>query len=81
MHGALFWGWKPHVVLSRSGVRAEGGAALLRCLVLFFCCFNYYFPPPSHCRKQRRKRKAEEMETLNKNLPSKSEDVLETDVA
>ncbi|XP_014816391.1 PREDICTED: probetacellulin isoform X2 [Calidris pugnax] len=34
-----------------------------------------------HCRKQRRKRKAEELETLNKNLPSKSEDVLETDIA
>ncbi|XP_042652947.1 probetacellulin [Tyto alba] len=34
-----------------------------------------------HCRKQRRKRKAEEMETLNKNLPSKSEDVLETGIA
>uniref|UniRef100_A0A8B9CUJ3 Probetacellulin n=1 Tax=Anser brachyrhynchus TaxID=132585 RepID=A0A8B9CUJ3_9AVES len=34
-----------------------------------------------HCRKQRRKRKEEEMETLSKNLPSKSEDVLETDVA
>ncbi|XP_040441394.1 probetacellulin isoform X1 [Falco biarmicus] len=33
-----------------------------------------------HCRKQRRKRKAEEMETLNKNLPSKSEDVLETGI-
>uniref|UniRef100_A0A8B9VGY6 Probetacellulin n=1 Tax=Anas zonorhyncha TaxID=75864 RepID=A0A8B9VGY6_9AVES len=30
---------------------------------------------------QRRKRKEEEMETLSKNLPSKSEDVLETDVA
>uniref|UniRef100_A0A8C2Y9B6 Probetacellulin n=2 Tax=Coturnix japonica TaxID=93934 RepID=A0A8C2Y9B6_COTJA len=34
-----------------------------------------------HCRKQRRKRKEEEMETLNKNAPSRSEDVLETDVA
>ncbi|OPJ89884.1 probetacellulin [Patagioenas fasciata] len=34
-----------------------------------------------HCRKQRRKRKAEEMETLNKNLPSKSEDALDTDTA
>ncbi|KFZ57060.1 Probetacellulin, partial [Podiceps cristatus] len=34
-----------------------------------------------HCRRQRRKRKAEEMETLNKNLPSKSEDVLETGIA
>ncbi|XP_042671248.1 probetacellulin isoform X1 [Centrocercus urophasianus] len=34
-----------------------------------------------HCRKQRRKRKEEEMETLNKNVPSRSEDVLETDVA
>lgn len=35
----------------------------------------------SHCRKQRRKRKEEEMETLNKNAPSRSEDVLETGVA
>ncbi|XP_065592134.1 probetacellulin isoform X1 [Cyrtonyx montezumae] len=34
-----------------------------------------------HCRKQRTKRKEEEMETLNKNVPSRSEDVLETDVA
>ncbi|NXJ07926.1 BTC protein, partial [Odontophorus gujanensis] len=34
-----------------------------------------------HCRKQRRKRKEEEMETLNKNVPSRSEDVLETDAA
>ncbi|XP_015131805.2 probetacellulin isoform X2 [Gallus gallus] len=38
-------------------------------------------PACIHCRKQRRKRKEEEMETLNKNAPSRSEDVLETDVA
>ncbi|XP_042671250.1 probetacellulin isoform X3 [Centrocercus urophasianus] len=38
-------------------------------------------PACIHCRKQRRKRKEEEMETLNKNVPSRSEDVLETDVA
>ncbi|NWV37847.1 BTC protein, partial [Grantiella picta] len=34
-----------------------------------------------HCRRQRRKRKAEEMETLNRNPPSRSEDVRETDIA
>uniref|UniRef100_A0A8D2QLR8 Probetacellulin n=2 Tax=Zosterops TaxID=36298 RepID=A0A8D2QLR8_ZOSLA len=34
-----------------------------------------------HCRKQRRKRKAEEMETLNKDSPSRSEDVRETGIA
>uniref|UniRef100_A0A8C3NTF6 Probetacellulin n=1 Tax=Cyanoderma ruficeps TaxID=181631 RepID=A0A8C3NTF6_9PASS len=34
-----------------------------------------------HCRRQRRKRKAEEMETLNKDSPSRSEDVRETGIA
>ncbi|XP_068045333.1 probetacellulin isoform X1 [Anomalospiza imberbis] len=34
-----------------------------------------------HCRRQRRKRKAEEMETLNKDGPSRSEDVRETGIA
>ncbi|XP_065261180.1 probetacellulin-like [Emys orbicularis] len=34
-----------------------------------------------HCRKRRRRRKEEEMETLEKELPTKQEDVLETDIA
>ncbi|XP_065261183.1 probetacellulin [Emys orbicularis] len=34
-----------------------------------------------HCRKRRRRRKEEEMETLEKDLPTKQEDVLETDIA
>lgn len=61
-----------------------GGAAKLPCLVFFFGFyfgFNYSTPHQSHCRKQHRKRKADEMETLNKNLPSKSEDLLETGIA
>ncbi|NXW84177.1 BTC protein, partial [Alopecoenas beccarii] len=52
-------------------------AAIVTLIILIVCaCLCTH-----HCRKQRRKRKAEEMETLNKNLPSKSEDVLETDIA
>uniref|UniRef100_A0A8C3C4V4 Probetacellulin n=1 Tax=Cairina moschata TaxID=8855 RepID=A0A8C3C4V4_CAIMO len=47
-------------------------------LIVFIVCTCFCV---HHCRKQRRKRKEEEMETLSKNLPSKSEDVLETDVA
>ncbi|EOA97327.1 hypothetical protein Anapl_03844 [Anas platyrhynchos] len=47
-------------------------------LIIFVVCTCFCV---HHCRKQRRKRKEEEMETLSKNLPSKSEDVLETDVA
>uniref|UniRef100_A0A663MKV9 Probetacellulin n=1 Tax=Athene cunicularia TaxID=194338 RepID=A0A663MKV9_ATHCN len=51
-------------------------AAIVTLIVLVVCaCLCSH-----HCRKQRRKRKAEEMETLNKNLPSKSEDVLETGI-
>uniref|UniRef100_A0A8C3J887 Probetacellulin n=1 Tax=Calidris pygmaea TaxID=425635 RepID=A0A8C3J887_9CHAR len=52
-------------------------AAIVTLIILVVCaCLCSH-----HCRKQRRKRKAEELETLNKNLPSKSEDVLETDIA
>ncbi|XP_009894282.2 probetacellulin [Dryobates pubescens] len=52
-------------------------AAIVTLIILVVCaCICSH-----HCRKQRRKRKAEEMETLNKNLPSKSEDVLETGIA
>ncbi|NWH27486.1 BTC protein, partial [Grus americana] len=52
-------------------------AAIVTLIILIICaCLCSH-----HCRKQRRKRKAEEMETLNKNLPSKSEDVLETGIA
>ncbi|XP_074721249.1 probetacellulin [Strix uralensis] len=52
-------------------------AAIVTLIVLVVCtCLCSH-----HCRKQRRKRKAEELETLNKNLPSKSEDVLETGIA
>uniref|UniRef100_A0A8C0B936 Probetacellulin n=1 Tax=Buteo japonicus TaxID=224669 RepID=A0A8C0B936_9AVES len=52
-------------------------AAIVSLIILIVCaCLCSH-----HCRKQRRKRKAEEMETLNKNSPSKSEDVLETGIA
>ncbi|KAM9580105.1 probetacellulin isoform 1-T1 [Guaruba guarouba] len=52
-------------------------AAIVTLIILIVCaCLCSH-----HCRKQRRKRKANEMETLNKNLPSKSEDVLETGIA
>ncbi|XP_074946169.1 LOW QUALITY PROTEIN: probetacellulin [Phalacrocorax aristotelis] len=52
-------------------------AAIVTLIILIVCaCLCSH-----HCRKQRRKRKAEEMETLNKNLPPKSEDVLETGIA
>ncbi|NXV52266.1 BTC protein, partial [Uria aalge] len=52
-------------------------AAIVTLIILVVCaCLCSH-----HCRKQRRKRKAEELETLNKNLPSRSEDVLETDIA
>nr|XP_032618200.1 probetacellulin isoform X2 [Chelonoidis abingdonii] len=34
-----------------------------------------------HCRKRRRRSKEEEMETLEKDLPTKQEGVLETDIA
>ncbi|KAM6269944.1 probetacellulin isoform 1-T2 [Porphyrio hochstetteri] len=51
-------------------------ACIITLIILIICaCLCSH-----HCRKQRRKRKAEEMETLNKNLPSKSEDVLETGI-
>uniref|UniRef100_A0A8V5G7G7 Uncharacterized protein n=1 Tax=Melopsittacus undulatus TaxID=13146 RepID=A0A8V5G7G7_MELUD len=51
-------------------------AAIVTLIILIVCaCLCSH-----HCRKQRRKRKADEMETLNKNLPSKSEDVLETGI-
>ncbi|NXQ86718.1 BTC protein, partial [Nyctibius grandis] len=52
-------------------------AAIITLIILIVCaCFCSH-----RCRKQRRKRKAEELETLNENLPSKSEDVLETGIA
>ncbi|XP_009468822.1 PREDICTED: probetacellulin, partial [Nipponia nippon] len=52
-------------------------AAIVTLIILIVCaCLCSH-----HCLMQRRKRKAEEMETLNKNLPSKSEDVLETGIA
>ncbi|KAM6429649.1 probetacellulin isoform 2-T2 [Rhynochetos jubatus] len=52
-------------------------AAIVALIILIVCaCFCSH-----RCRKQRRKRKAEELETLNKNLPSRSEDVLETGIA
>ncbi|XP_061319732.1 probetacellulin isoform X1 [Pezoporus flaviventris] len=52
-------------------------AAIVTLIILVVCaCLCSH-----HCRKQRMKRKADEMETLNKNLPSKSEDVLETGIA
>ncbi|XP_061849091.1 probetacellulin isoform X2 [Colius striatus] len=51
-------------------------AAIVTLIILIVCaCLCSY-----HCRKQRRKRKAEEMETLNKTLPSKGEDVVETGI-
>ncbi|XP_030421098.1 probetacellulin isoform X2 [Gopherus evgoodei] len=34
-----------------------------------------------HCRKRRRRSKEEEMETLEKDLPTKQEGILETDIA
>ncbi|NWU98725.1 BTC protein, partial [Upupa epops] len=51
--------------------------AIVTLIILIICaCICTH-----HCRKQRRKRKAEEMETLNKNSPSKSDEVLETGIA
>ncbi|XP_075785482.1 probetacellulin isoform X3 [Pelodiscus sinensis] len=44
-------------------------------LVICICTCSY------HRRKRRRRRKEEEMETLQKDLPPKPEDVLETDIA
>ncbi|OXB74960.1 UNVERIFIED_CONTAM: hypothetical protein H355_013300 [Colinus virginianus] len=77
------WVWPARPLgLDGCGMRALGcregcGASpVLHPAHLFHCC-----PLKSHCRKQRRKRKEEEMETLNKNVPSRSEDVPETDVA
>ncbi|XP_014165937.1 probetacellulin [Geospiza fortis] len=49
--------------------------AALIILVVGICLCSH------HCRRQRRKRKAEEMETLNKDRPSRSEDVRETGIA
>ncbi|XP_059699602.1 probetacellulin isoform X2 [Haemorhous mexicanus] len=49
--------------------------AALIILVVGICLCSH------HCRRQRRKRKAEEMETLNKDGPSRSEDVRETGIA
>ncbi|NXU79067.1 BTC protein, partial [Oreotrochilus melanogaster] len=52
-------------------------AAIVTLIILIICaCICSH-----HCRKQRRKRKAEEMETLNKDSPSKTEGVLETGIA
>uniref|UniRef100_A0A8C3TC43 Probetacellulin n=2 Tax=Chelydra serpentina TaxID=8475 RepID=A0A8C3TC43_CHESE len=44
-------------------------------LVICICTCSH------HCRKRRRRNKEEEMETLEKDLPTKQEDVLETDIA
>ncbi|KAK4818326.1 hypothetical protein QYF61_011082 [Mycteria americana] len=76
----------PELLRGESRGKRSSSAAMPRsafCLSFFLgVLIIYHTPPPSsHCRKQRRKRKAEEMETLNKNLPSKSEDVLETGIA
>ncbi|NWR20970.1 BTC protein, partial [Emberiza fucata] len=49
--------------------------AALIILVVGICLCSH------HCRRQRRKRKAEEMETLNKDGPSRNEDVRETGIA
>uniref|UniRef100_H0YU70 Probetacellulin n=1 Tax=Taeniopygia guttata TaxID=59729 RepID=H0YU70_TAEGU len=51
------------------------GIVALIILVVGICLCSH------HCRRQRRKRKAEEMETLNKDGPSRSEDVRETGIA
>lgn len=75
----------PIWIFYRVKAEEEGGASL-PCLILplFFVClfvFYYFSTLSSHCRRQRRKRKAEEMETLNKDSPSRSEDVRETGIA
>ncbi|NXO00049.1 BTC protein, partial [Rhinopomastus cyanomelas] len=52
-------------------------ATIVTLIILIICaCICAH-----HCRKQRRKRKAEEMETLNKNSASRSDDVPETGTA
>lgn len=67
--------------VGESGGRRSSKTSMPRFLFGFYFGFNYSTPHQSHCRKQHRKRKADEMETLNKNLPSKSEDLLETGIA
>ncbi|NXB49412.1 BTC protein, partial [Leucopsar rothschildi] len=51
------------------------GIVTLIILIVGICLCSH------HCRRQRRKRKAEEMETLNKDSASRSEDVRETGIA